>query len=169
MPRLKTVLAAAAAIVLLGTLATGPAGADVAAKKKPVKLEGTVNNEGVGKVSGGQVKIEADDFSFEKTFIKGKSGQTVSVEINNGGDTTHTFTIDSLDIDEEISPGDSATVEVTIPKGATRFYCRFHESSGMQGAFFTKSGAKASATSSGSGGAPTTGSSDDSGGGGYGY
>jgi plastocyanin len=138
-------------IVLVAILASsltlsGVAYASIGAgKKAPVKLDGQVNNHGRGKVRGGEVEIEADDLYFEKTFIKGKKGETVSVTITNEGSLQHTFTIDSQDIDETIDTGDNATVEITIPKNGKPAvaYCRFHESSGMQMAFYSKAGKKA--------------------------
>jgi hypothetical protein len=75
----------------------------------------------------------------------------------------HTFTIDSQDVDETIDPGKTVTVEVTVPKNgkAAAGYCRFHKSSGMQFAFFSKRGGKAAKTTSTGG--------DDGSSGGYGY
>ena len=106
----------------------------------PVALEGTVNNKGTKEV-GDEVSLELDDYYFEPTFLKASPGATIHVELENEGDDTHTFTIDSLGIDQEVAPGDSATVDVTLPQeGAVRFYCRFHGNMGMQGAFFFNEG-----------------------------
>jgi plastocyanin len=59
----------------------------------------------------------------------------LQVAIENEGKNTHTFTIDSAKIDQQIEPGKKATVEVTVPQsGNLNFYCRFHRGSGMQGA-----------------------------------
>jgi plastocyanin len=150
-----TTLALAGALVgLVGTAgATSPAKA-----KPPVKLEGTVNNKGTKTVKGGAVNLEQRDYSFTPTFLKAKAGTTVKVKVKNGGGAEHTFTIDDQNIDETLSPGDTTTVDVAIPANGkpVTLYCRFHVNSGMQGAFFTKSGGKATST-------------DDSGGGGYGY
>lgn len=154
-------VAAVTSALLLGGSAVASSAASVDAKKKPVKLDGKVTNKGTKKVKNGKIKIEANNFYFKATFIKGKAGDTVAVTVENEGSTPHTFTIGGEGVDEEVAPGAKATVEVTIPdSGASEFYCRFHKSSGMRGALFSKSGAKAS-------------SSGDSGGssspGGYGY
>jgi plastocyanin len=107
----------------------------------PVELEGTVNEGERGQVSGGRVEMELDDFYFGPTFTKADSGSTVTVELENEGDTAHTFTIDSLDIDEEVEAGATTEIEVTLPdSGAIRYYCRFHEGQGMQGAFYANDG-----------------------------
>jgi plastocyanin len=106
----------------------------------PVSLEGTVENKGTEEV-GDEVSLELDDYYFEPTFLKASPGATIHIELENEGDDTHTFTIDSLGIDQEVAPGDSATVDVTLPQeGAVRFYCRFHANMGMQGAFFFNEG-----------------------------
>jgi plastocyanin len=106
----------------------------------PVALEGTVNNEGTAEVSD-EVDVEMDDYYFEPTFLKASPGATIQVKLENEGDDNHTFTIDALGIDQEVAPGESATVDVTLPQeGAVRFYCRFHGGQGMQGAFFFNEG-----------------------------
>lgn len=155
----KLFVALIATFAIAGVIA--PAGASAPTKKKPpVKLDGTVNNHGAATVKGGAVDIEQDDLYFESTFLKAKAGSTVKVTLENEGDANHTFTIDGQDVDEELSPGDTVDVNVKIPSNGkpVTFYCRFHVSSGMQGAFYTKSGAAAKSNSN-----------SDSSGGGYGY
>ena len=140
--RLAAVLAALAVVAVTGT-----ASASVPAKNTPpVKLKGDVTNKGIGAVKGGEAEIEADDFYFKKTFIKGKAGSTVAVTVKNEGSATHTFTINAQHINKTIQPGSSIHVEVKIPANgkAANFYCRFHVGSGMQGAFFSKAGGASS-------------------------
>ena len=111
----------------------------------PVQLSGTVNNHGSTDLStegdSVEVEMELDDFYLGPTFVKGAPGQTVTVELENEGDADHTFTIDSLSIDETLSPGDTKDVEVKLPDtGVLAYYCRFHKSQGMQGAFYVGAG-----------------------------
>jgi uncharacterized cupredoxin-like copper-binding protein len=150
-------------VLVSAVLAVGLAGAAGAsnAAKPPVKLKGAVNDKGTGVVKGGKATIEADNFYFKKTFLKGKAGSTVSVEVKNEGSVAHTFTIDAQHIDKELQPGASATIKVKIPKNGkpANFYCRFHVRSGMQGALFSKADAAAG----------TKKKSTDSSGGGSGY
>jgi plastocyanin len=151
----------ASALLMAGTVVglAGPATASTATKTKPpVKLDGKVNNKGKATVSGNAVEIEQDDFFFKPTFLKAKAGSTVQVTVKNGGGAEHTFTIDKQDIDEQLAPGDSVKVDVTIPSNGkpVAFYCRLHVSSGMQGALYSKGGGAAK-------------SGGDSDGGGYGY
>jgi plastocyanin len=112
-----------------------------------------------GDSSAKTVELEADNFYFEPEAIDAKAGDTLTIEVENEGDAPHTFTVDALDIDQEIAPGESAEIEVTVPdSGGVDFYCRFHEGRGMKG------------TIGAGGGADTgdTGDTDDDGGGGSG-
>jgi len=138
---------AVAATVLVSLSIVGPgAGATTAAKggNNPVKLTGKVNVAGTGTATNGTVAIQATDFAFNPTFVKVPAGTTsVTVNLTNAGTHQHTFTMPSQNVDQVLNPGQSATVTVTVPKsGALMFYCRFHRQLGMQGAFFTKKGAK---------------------------
>src|SRR6516165_8313528 len=132
---LLTVLAAAA-IVPAG------AGATVAGKSKPpVKLTGKVNNHGTKAVKGTSIEVEQDDYYFEPTFIKAKPGSSVTIELKNEGKTEHNFSITDTTISQDVMPDQKATVTVTVPaSGHLAFFCRFHQTFGMQGAIFTKAG-----------------------------
>jgi len=113
---------------------------DSGGSSAPVKLSGKVTNKGTTTVSGTELKLEADDLYFKPTFVNAKPGTKLKIEIENEGKNTHTFTIDAASVDEEIAPGKSADVEVTVPSsGNLNFYCRFHRGSGMQGALIAKS------------------------------
>jgi len=176
------------AMLSLGMLAATALPA--AAVKAPVKVSGTINVEGtkdVSKKSNASVDMALDNFSFGPTFVKAKKGKAVTIELENVSTAPHTFTSDVLGVDEQVSPGQSASVEITLSASgkAFLFYCRFHQGAGMQGAVFTKAGAKVSTaadagsntgsngTSGSSGGSsdsrPSGGSSGSTPSGGYGY
>lgn len=156
MRRLSIVLAL---VVTLGVGACGNSskkGTDTTSSgSAPVKLTGTVNNHGGKDLSGSSgsasVELEQDDFYFSPTFIKAAPSQKVEVEVKNEGKVTHTFTIDSLSVDQEVPAGSTKTVTLTLPaSGAVAFYCRFHKGQGMQGALYFKAGTTASDSNSGS-------------------
>jgi plastocyanin len=112
-----------------------------ASGQPPVSLEGTVSDHGVGEIEGGELELELDDNYFAPTFARGTPGEEVTVELVNEGNATHTFTSDALGVDEELSAGDSTSVTVTLPEeGAVAYHCRFHEGSGMKGAFYFNEG-----------------------------
>jgi plastocyanin len=136
----------AASALTLAMVGVAPASAKTT---KPVTLDGKVNNKGtkdISKKKAATLEVEADDFYFEPTFVKVQPGEKVTIELKNEGSATHTFTSDALNIDQQLSSGKSKKFTVTVPSSGTafQFHCDFHESMGMQGAFFTKAGGKAS-------------------------
>ena len=112
------------------------------ASKAPVALPGKTNDDGgQGDATSGALEVELEDFYINPTFIKAKPGEKVKLSLKNTGGSPHTFTSAALGVDETLQPGASKDVEVTMPaSGATEYHCRFHQSSGMQGAFFSKDG-----------------------------
>jgi plastocyanin len=147
-----TLLVAIVALIAGGCAkeAAKPEAEEEPAGSPPVTLTGAVNNHGT-KTASGTVEMEQDNFYFEPSFLKAAPGTTVKVELRNEGSVPHTFTIDALHIDQTVEPGKSASVSVDVPSGnATRFYCRFHESRGMQGAVFTATGQSVGVSTGGS-------------------
>ena len=102
-------------------------------------------------------EIEMDNegttqYYFKPTFVKVKPGQIVTIELKNEGNVQHNFSITSLGISKDLDAGKDANVKVTFPAGGgsdIRFFCRFHQSFGMAGAFFFGSAPSASGGSSG--------------------
>jgi plastocyanin len=105
------------------------------------------NDHGAVDLSGkAETSLELDDFYFEPTVLMGEAGQTTSIELENEGEQTHTFTLDDGSVDEELQPGDKVEVDVTWPDtGNVRFFCRFHGGSGMIGALSVEGDLGASA------------------------
>jgi plastocyanin len=142
------VLLAVVGIVMAGCgssdkkTSAGAGASSGAASKAPVSLPGTTNDEGDrGDATSGTLEVELEDFYFNPTFTKAKPGQKVKLSLKNTGTSPHTFTSTALGVDETLQPGASKDVEVTMPSsGATEYHCRFHQSSGMQGAFFFNDG-----------------------------
>jgi plastocyanin len=108
----------------------------------PVQLTGKVNNHGSKSVTGmtAAVELEQDSFYFNPTFVKAGSGAHITVTLKNEAKVEHNFSIDSLKIDKDVAAGKTATVTVNLPTGTAPvdFYCKYHKSSGMQGAFYFK-------------------------------
>jgi plastocyanin len=97
-----------------------------------------LTDKGTKDFSGSSVELEADNdngqFYFDPSCARTKG--TVTVTIKNVGDTEHNFSISSMSIDKDIEKGQTATVTVTLPSsGVVQFFCKYHKSSGMQGAF----------------------------------
>ena len=93
----------------------------------------TVDATGDSGGGGGNLSIAATDFAFDPAAATAPAG-TVAVTVENTGQAPHTFTVADADIDEQIAPGDSVTVDVTVPAGGTVAYvCTLHEAQGMTG------------------------------------
>jgi len=94
------------------------------------------DGDGVEADGGDSLAVDLTDFVFSPDELEATAGETVSIELENTGSASHTFTGDG--VDEEVAPGDSATVEVTLPdSGNFDFFCRFHEGQGMVGSITT--------------------------------
>ena len=147
MRRAWIVLAAVLLAIGLGVGGVGiaPAGAKTS---KPVQVDGKVNVKGTKDISSkksASIEIEADDYYFEPTFVKVQPGEKVGITLSNEGKAAHTFTSDGLNIDQDVAAGKKVKFTVTVPSNgsAFAFHCDFHQSMGMQGAFFTKAGGTA--------------------------
>lgn len=111
----------------------------------PVSLPGAVINKGTSDATaGGQaatVTIQTGDDWFNPTFVKVAPGAKLTVDLVDVGTVTHTFTIDGQHIDVvQDRKGQKNTVTVTMPASGNPvdFYCKYHVSAGMQGAFYTR-------------------------------
>ena len=79
------------------------------------------------------VKMEADDYYFGPTFLRGKPGQRLRLRIENESGTLHNITI-AGQLDRDIHPKKTIEVDVTIPDSGTLvFSCKFHGPLGMNG------------------------------------
>jgi plastocyanin len=130
-------MALAAALLVLVTAACG--GGD---KKKGDEASSTTTIEGQAAADFGtedvsgksEIELEADDNYFKPTLLKGKPGQKLTLEIKNEGKAEHNFSIDSMNIDQDLEAGEDARVEVTLPQsGSAAFYCKYHKAQAMAG------------------------------------
>lgn len=104
--------------------------------------------------------LELEDFQYSPDTLEGTAGETLTVDLENTSDSSHTFTGDG--VDETLQAGDTKTVEVDLPDtGDFEFFCRFHRSQGMTGTITT------GATAPGGGGEEPAPAPETSGGGGY--
>jgi plastocyanin len=105
----------------------------------PVQLTGKVNNHG-SKALGmaTSLSLEQDSYYFEPTFIKPEAGSHLTVTLKNASKVEHNFSITSLNIDKDVAAGKTETVTVNLPTGTApvAFFCKYHKSLGMQGAFY---------------------------------
>jgi len=107
---------------------------------KSVTIAGIVySDHGTRDISGQRlVKMEADDYYFGPTFLRGKPGQRVRLRVENESGTLHNITIADQQIDRDILPKKTIEVDVTVPpSGVVTFSCKFHGPLGMNGQLAT--------------------------------
>jgi len=129
-------------VVVLGLVATACAKEESQAPKAE-KGDGAsivvageeANDQGTEDIAGvSDFELEMDEFYFRPTVLSGEAGQTITLEVLNNGSNPHTFTLDAIQVDVEVQPGQNGTTKVTFPEsGALLFYCRFHAGGGMRG------------------------------------
>jgi uncharacterized cupredoxin-like copper-binding protein len=89
--------------------------------------------------SGGassSVTLDLTEMKFTPNTFTVKSGDKVTVKLDNKGTVLHDFSIDSLKIAQTVKPGATATVTFTAPAAGTLdFYCDQpgHKAAGMTG------------------------------------
>ena len=115
--------------------ATGAAPATMS-KGKSVTLDGvTYADHGTKDVrTRSKLELEADDYYFSPTFLRGKPGQKLAVTVESEAGTLHNLSIPALGIDKDIPPKGKVQVELTFPaSGVLAFSCKFHGPLGMNG------------------------------------
>jgi len=81
-----------------------------------------------------RLAVETEDYYFEPTFLRGRPGQQLVLEIENRSGTLHNISIPGQKIDTDIPPKGKILVHVTFPQsGVMRFFCKFHTALGMNG------------------------------------
>jgi YVTN family beta-propeller protein len=83
-------------------------------------------------------ELEADDYYFSPTFLRGRPGQTLTLLVENEAGTLHNVSIPALGIDKDIPPKGKVQVDVTFPaSGTLALSCKFHGPLGMNGQLLT--------------------------------
>ena len=151
--RRLTILLVITVLVTTGCKSNEKKAETVANNSPPVALSSKVNNHGTRNATTREIEVEADDFYFSPTFIKGTPGASLTVKLHNEGKATHTFTSQALGVDQEVKPGERADISLTVPStSAAEFHCRFHADQGMRRVLFSRAGQSVSGGTSGGGG-----------------
>ena len=85
---------------------------------------------------GGQTieDVHVRNYFFEPTVFTGSGGQSITLSIDNGTTTLHNFSLPLQRIDQDVPPGQSVQVSVTLPAdGELVFFCKYHRRLGMLG------------------------------------
>ena len=97
---------------------------------QPFADHGTVDARGEE-----QIRMEANAFYFEPTFIRGNPGQALTIEIFNGDEqNVHSFNTGDAQSARDIPPGGAERIALTFPQsGVMLFFCRYHIEQAMRG------------------------------------
>lgn len=93
--------------------------------------EESPTGETAGDAGGRTIEVEATEFAFDPATIEAEPGEEVELTFTNGGEVTHSFTIDDV-VDVQADGGGEATMTFTVPDAPVDFYCKFHPDQ-MQG------------------------------------
>ncbi len=125
---------------VLGAAATTPASVRAAAApsgtSRSITLDGvTYADHGTKDVRNrSRLELEADDYYFSPTFLRGKPGQKLTLVVESEASTLHNISLPALGIDKDIPPKGKVQVDVTFPaSGVLAFSCKFHGPLGMNG------------------------------------
>jgi plastocyanin len=103
---------------------------------KKVQVGGlSANDHGAKDVTGmTSLDVEADNFYFEPTVLKGTPGQHLTLTIKNSTGTEHNFTLSSQNVSKDLDANKAETVSLTFPSsGTVSFFCVYHKNKGMAG------------------------------------
>jgi YVTN family beta-propeller protein len=118
------------------TARAGGSAAVAVTAAKPLKLGNlTFADHGTKDVRGqADVEVEADDYYFSPTFVRGVPGQKLTVEVENESSTLHNFSVPGQAINRDVPPKGTVKVDVVFPaSGVVGFHCKFHSALGMNG------------------------------------
>ncbi len=115
--------------------ATAAATAQAVAASCPANsgLTGNVKDRGTAAATGTTLAIEADDFFFAPTCETGVQPGTITMVVKNTGEALHNVSIATQNIDVDVAPGETITVQVKVDKDALPYVCKYHRTSGMVG------------------------------------
>lgn len=95
----------------------------------------TFNDHGTKDVTGkGELELEADDYYFSPSFLKGKPGERLKLEVANDSQSLHNLSITGQQLDTDIPQKGKVAIDVTFPaSGVVLFFCKYHTTRGMNG------------------------------------
>jgi plastocyanin len=160
--------ALAAALVVVGC--GGGNDKTTNAKTTPPASTGTSTSSGGG---GTTIAVHETEFKLSPANVTVAKPGPVTIRVTNDGKVEHSLEVEGPGIGEKklsrnLSPGQSATLDLTLKKGKYEWYCPVdaHKSMGMKGSITVGSGSSGAASTGASGGQSGAGQSSGGGGGG---
>src|SRR5260370_33912457 len=85
---------------------------------------------GAAAASGSQISLEASDFFFSPTCVTGLHSGTITLTVHNGGVVLHNVSIPQLHIDQDMSPGQTITLQVKMGSTPRVVFCQHQRGAG---------------------------------------
>jgi plastocyanin len=95
---------------------------------------GAVADHGSAAAKGPELSLDAGDSYFHPTCGTNVPAGQVTLHVKNTGRMLHNVSFPDQAIDQDIAPGDSATLTVKMGTDPLRFVCKYHSAAGMVGA-----------------------------------
>jgi plastocyanin len=99
-----------------------------------------VTKSGSQKFTGSVVSVMAANAAFTPTCVTDVPRGTVNLEVRNTGESLHNVQIISQHIDEDVAPGHTVTVRVTVGTQPVVYVCKYHRTLGMVGVLIPAKG-----------------------------
>lgn len=97
----------------------------------PVADHGTLDVRGTTRVT-----LRADDYYFAPTFLQGRSGQRLRLDVKNESSVLHNLSATALGLDRDLPPGAQLEIDIAFPLAdPAHFFCKFHAPLGQNGLF----------------------------------
>ncbi|MCM3443436.1 cupredoxin domain-containing protein [Metabacillus halosaccharovorans] len=85
------------------------------------------------------IEVELNDDYFSPKVITIPNGTATTLILKNKGKKEHTFTVEKLEIDAEVQPGEEKSITVKPQQiGTFELICRYHFQEGMVGKVIVK-------------------------------
>lgn len=82
----------------------------------------------------GEITIEITDETMRPDHVQSAVGHELTITVVNAGDVPHGFVINELDVNLELAPGESETIEIGTPDlGEYRYYSDLPGDEGLEG------------------------------------
>lgn len=143
---MRPVILVAAATLLAGCGSTpssnggaGPSAGSASPEARCASLGGiggSLDDHGSAQAAGPSVRIDAGDSYFQPTcYLKVRQGE-VTITVHNSGSALHNLTVagQGSEDGQDIPHGQTISVSVKVGSSPVTFFCKYHRTSGMQGA-----------------------------------
>lgn len=96
---------------------------------------GGTPSAGGGTPAAAATTIDLEDIRFVPAVMTVQANTPTTISLSNTGTTLHNFSIDELNIKQDVQPGQTVEVVINAPAGEYKFYCDVpgHEAAGMVG------------------------------------